>query len=87
MSKSVIIDSYKGADESLEGSLEEFIEASPEENLEENIIESTASEEQTQDESKWNCHFLKNRKFEFLTRNFNFPIGNTLENPDLFSWI
>ena len=48
-SKAVIIDSYKGADESLEAFIESSLEAGPEESLEENLIESPISEEQAQD--------------------------------------
>ncbi len=48
-SKAVIIDSYKGADESLEAFIESSLEAGPEESLEENLIESPISEEQVQD--------------------------------------
>ena len=48
-SKAVIIDSYKGADESLEAFIESSLEAGPEESLEENLIESSISEEQAQD--------------------------------------
>ncbi len=48
-SKAVIIDSYKGADESLEAFIESSLEDGPEESLEENLIESPISEEQAQD--------------------------------------
>ena len=48
-SKALIIDSYKGADESLETFIESSLEAGPEESLEENLIESPISEEQAQD--------------------------------------
>ena len=43
-SKAVIIDSYNGADESLEAFIESSLEAGPEESLEENLIESSISE-------------------------------------------
>ena len=48
-SKAVIIDSNKGADESLETFIESSLEDGPEESLEENLIESPISEEQAQD--------------------------------------
>ncbi len=48
-SKAVIIDSYMGADESLEDFIEASLEDGPEESLEENLIESPIIEEQAQD--------------------------------------